>query len=293
LIKPATKSNNPALIRQLVANVSQTVMIDFLEELTGLHTRLSTNVSAGLIASEFIMQAFEQRGVEASFYNYNFPSNYPPNVIGRIPGRSAATVILGAHFDDRAQNINDQSARAPGANDDGSGTAALLEAARVFSNAYALGHRFQYTIEFCSFSGEEQGLYGSTAYANFKSAQGAEIVAMLQSDMIAHKFVGQPNKMELSTRYADEDLNVEVEDISNEYVPTLQVGRTTACCSDQQPFYSNGYYATALVEAGGYTVDPQYHTTTDVMYRDDYSFEQLTLITQTLVATAATFVEFD
>jgi len=282
------KKTNPEIIAELVADVSTDVMISFLEDFTALYTRLSTAQAAALEAAQFVSESYSERGVNNSFWTYNVPANYPPNVIARIQGRTNRLVILGAHFDDRAQNINDQNARAPGANDDGSGTAALLETARVLA---ASGYTFEHTIEFCSFSGEEQGLYGSTAYANDKARQGADIVAMIQSDMIAHRFPQNPNRMELATRYADESLNQEVQAISSQYVPTLQVGRTTACCSDQQPFYNNGYYATALVEAGGYTVDPQYHTTTDVMYRDDYSFDQLTLITQVLVATAATFAE--
>eukprot|EP00300_Choanocystis_sp_HF-7_P029519 c3658_g1_i1.p1 GENE.c3658_g1_i1~~c3658_g1_i1.p1 ORF type:complete len:421 (+),score=33.86 c3658_g1_i1:3-1265(+) len=280
ILSLAASKANPAVIEELVSNVTQSVIIDFLEDLTALHTRLSTASSAALLAAEFVRDSFSERLVDSDFWDYSFPVNYPPNVIGRIQGRTNRLVILGAHFDDRAQNINDANARAPGANDDGSGTAALLEAARIFS---ASGYQFENTIEFCAFSGEEQGLYGSTAYANYMLSQGADIVAMIQSDMIAHKFPGNPNKMELSTRYADEDLNAEVEAIALQYVPELEVGRTTACCSDQQPFYNNGYYATALVEAGGYTVDPQYHTTTDVMYRDDYSFDQLELITKCLL----------
>jgi len=228
--------------------------------------------------------------LNATEHVYTNPPNYPPNIIAEIKGavNPDKIVLLGAHIDCRAQNINDPTMRAPGANDDASGTAAIYEAARVFA---ASGLQFNYTIQFAAFTGEEQGLHGSTGLARDMQNDGEDIVAMIQSDMIAHRFPEAPNKMELTTVYASEALNREIEDIANLYVPSLEIGRTTACCSDQQPFHTRGYLATALVEAGGYTIDPMYHTSGDVVHRDDFSMDQLTLITQVLVASAADFAQ--
>ena len=71
------------------------------------------------------------------------------------------TVLISAHYDSRGSF---GSVRAPGADDDGSGTTALLGIARAVKR---LGLRFRARVELCAFSGEEQGLLGSRAYARY------------------------------------------------------------------------------------------------------------------------------
>jgi hypothetical protein len=70
---------------------------------------------------------------------------------------------------------------APGANDDGSGVAAVLEAARVLSK-----HKFPGTIVYAALSGEEQGLYGGKVLANYAKAQGWNVVTVLNNDIIGN-----------------------------------------------------------------------------------------------------------
>ena len=70
---------------------------------------------------------------------------------------------------------------APGANDDGSGTAAVIEAARVLSR-----HRFPATIVYAALSGEEQGLIGGRILADYARAQGWEVIANLNNDIIGN-----------------------------------------------------------------------------------------------------------
>jgi Zn-dependent M28 family amino/carboxypeptidase len=73
------------------------------------------------------------------------------------------------------------TADAPGANDDGSGTAAVIEAARVLSK-----HKFPGTIVYAALMGEEQGLYGGKTLANYAKAQGWNVVAVLNNDIIGN-----------------------------------------------------------------------------------------------------------
>ncbi|MBE0697328.1 MAG: M20/M25/M40 family metallo-hydrolase, partial [Anaerolineaceae bacterium] len=85
------------------------------------------------------------------------------NLILTIPGTQnpAEVVILSAHYDSRSGNLLSATDPAPGADDNGSGSAALLEAARILH-----GQTFPRTIRLIWFTGEEQGLYGSSAYVN-------------------------------------------------------------------------------------------------------------------------------
>jgi len=71
--------------------------------------------------------------------------------------------------------------RAPGADDNGSGTANVLELARLFTKSSL---KFKYTIRFCSWSGEEGGLLGSRAYAKEMKEKNVNIIAVLNSDML-------------------------------------------------------------------------------------------------------------
>ena len=80
------------------------------------------------------------------------------DVIAWIPGRSHPNrlIVIGGHYDSRTTDPLDGVSPAPGANDSGSQTALVLEAARVMA-----GHRFDATVVFANWSGEEQGLLGS------------------------------------------------------------------------------------------------------------------------------------
>jgi hypothetical protein len=90
-------------------------------------------------------------------------------------------VIISGHIDSRVSDVMDATKDAPGANDDGSGTAAVIEAARVLSR-----HRFPATIVYAVLSGEEQGLHGGKIMADYAKAQGWDVIANLNNDIIGN-----------------------------------------------------------------------------------------------------------
>jgi Zn-dependent M28 family amino/carboxypeptidase len=90
-------------------------------------------------------------------------------------------VIISGHIDSRITDVMNATADAPGANDDGSGTAAVIEAARVLSR-----HKFPYTIVYAALMGEEQGLLGGKVLADYATAQGWEVIANLNNDIIGN-----------------------------------------------------------------------------------------------------------
>ncbi|WP_205478346.1 M28 family peptidase [Sphingomonas arenae] len=90
-------------------------------------------------------------------------------------------VIITGHIDSRVTDVMDFTKDAPGANDDGSGTAAVLEAARVLSK-----RKFPGTIVYAALSGEEQGLLGGKILADYAKAQGWNVVANLNNDIIGN-----------------------------------------------------------------------------------------------------------
>jgi hypothetical protein len=90
-------------------------------------------------------------------------------------------IVIGAHYDSRAGNPMDSVADAPGANDDGSGTALVLELASVFSR-----QSFNATIVFACFVGEEQGLLGAAHWAEQARDKGWNVEAMLDNDIVGN-----------------------------------------------------------------------------------------------------------
>ena len=90
-------------------------------------------------------------------------------------------VIITGHIDSRVSDPMNATADAPGANDDGSGTAAVIEAARVLSR-----HRFAGTIVYAALSGEEQGLVGGRILAAYARARGWRVEANLNNDIVGN-----------------------------------------------------------------------------------------------------------
>ena len=90
-------------------------------------------------------------------------------------------VIMSGDIDSRVSDVMDATSDAPGANDNASGVAGTLEAARVLSQ-----HEFPGTIVYAALSGEEQGLFGGAILADHALAQGWRVKAMLNNDMIGN-----------------------------------------------------------------------------------------------------------
>src|SRR5688572_14205536 len=105
------------------------------------------------------------------------------NAVGILRGTERPTdvVIITGHIDSRVTDVMNATADAPGANDDGSGTAAVLEAARVMAK-----RKFPGTVVFAALSGEEQGLLGGKILADYAKAQGWNVIANLNNDIIGN-----------------------------------------------------------------------------------------------------------
>jgi hypothetical protein len=104
------------------------------------------------------------------------------NVVATLPGtdpHTARVYVIGAHYDSRGTAVTDSTGDAPGADDDGSGTALVLELTRVLSRL-----RLPATVVFAAFAGEEQGLLGSTYYAQSARQAGLHIDGMWANDIV-------------------------------------------------------------------------------------------------------------
>jgi hypothetical protein len=105
------------------------------------------------------------------------------NVVATLAGTQAASkdryYVVSGHYDSRVTDVMNATADAPGADDDASGTAAVIEMACVMSR-----HTFDASLVFMTVAAEEQGLYGSGDYAAKAKAAGMNIAGMLNNDII-------------------------------------------------------------------------------------------------------------
>jgi hypothetical protein len=101
------------------------------------------------------------------------------NVIATLKGDEARTYVITGHLDSRVTDVLDFTSDAPGADDDASGVAVVMELARLFATRRTKG-----TLVFATVAGEEQGLYGSAHMAAQMKAGGADVQGMFSNDIV-------------------------------------------------------------------------------------------------------------
>ena len=111
------------------------------------------------------------------------PVTVSANLVATLRGTQAESAgrvyVISGHYDSRCTDVLDFTCDAPGADDDASGVATVLELARVMAK-----RRFDATIVFMAVAGEEQGLYGSTYFAPQAKAQGMDVEGMFTNDIV-------------------------------------------------------------------------------------------------------------
>jgi hypothetical protein len=213
--------NTPAYvdpqIKAALSQISAGQIQSNIEKLTNFQTRSTISaqdagsISAGKgigAAREWIKSEFERYSqdcggcLEIKTDNFMQPVSERvsspveiTNVYAVLRGTNAEDakriVLVSGHYDSRLSDPLDKTGFAPGANDDASGTAVSLECARVLSRL-----RFPGTIIFLTVAGEEQGLYGSKHFAELAKAQGWQIEAVLNNDIVGgDRSLGQDPKV--------------------------------------------------------------------------------------------------
>eukprot|EP00004_Rigifila_ramosa_P001851 TRINITY_DN1184_c0_g1_i1.p1 TRINITY_DN1184_c0_g1~~TRINITY_DN1184_c0_g1_i1.p1 ORF type:complete len:441 (-),score=119.81 TRINITY_DN1184_c0_g1_i1:45-1295(-) len=271
--------NYSATVQELVDSVSTANLESTVETLSSFPTRYSQSTSVR-DARDWLVAQLQALGLSVELHF--FRNNYAENIIATLPGETSDLVICGAHYDSIPS-----SGAAPGADDNGSGSSALLELARIFATS---GKRFRNTLRFGFWCGEEQGLYGSAAYANELFANGTDIVAYLNADMLGYRIPGTNPVLAMKSQSSTQWLNEYAIELTEMYVPQVNTGYSSSCCSDWISFYNRGYdsigYFENVQSASAY---PCYHRTCDLPSEVD--FNQVTLHTKGFLAGVATMAE--
>jgi hypothetical protein len=197
----------PADVRSMLGNVSARKLESYDRTLVGFGTRhtLSSqdDPQRGIgAARDWIRGQFEQSAatssgrmtVELQSYVQQPASRIPTptritNVVATLHGTDPASAdrvyVVSGHYDSRVTDVLDATSDAPGANDDASGVSAVIELARVMAP-----HPTEATIVFVAFAGEEQGLYGSTHFAELAQQNGWNIQGVLNMDIVGSPLGG-------------------------------------------------------------------------------------------------------
>ena len=261
-------------IQSMIDAVSPDSIEYYLNSLVGFHTRHSNSDTT----SDSIGIGAARRWIHSNFKAWaNAPgvTNTTPgyfifdrticdvtgshrNVTELIEGNlypDRKYIIMG-HMDSRMQDRCDPVSFAPGANDDGSGTAVVMELARILSQ-----YEFESSFLLMPVTGEDQGLHGSSAYADYALANNLNIAGVLTNDVVGNiigtngiidssrvrHFSGEPDAgpSRQLTRY----IKLKAESYDSNFTITLirsidRPGRS----GDHIPFYNNGYPAVRFTE---------------------------------------------
>ncbi len=210
-------------------------------------------------ARQNIFDHFESLGLTTSLFGFSYNGQTYYDVVGVHEGylRPEQIYIVGAHYD---------SANTPGADDNASGTACVMEIASVLAS-----HRFEATIVFIAFDREEQGLIGSNAYATAHSSD--DIRGMISADMIAFN-PGGANRAAVYGRDASNPCKQALADCLTLYGGIQPVIYGAMDRSDHASFERQGFQAALLIE-NEWGSNPNYHRSTDSVDTPnyiDYSF---------------------
>jgi hypothetical protein len=266
------------LIQGMISQVSSTTVYSYTAGLSGewpveiggspytITTRHTYSGEPIQHATQYVGEHLAGLGLDVYYHQWG-GATYP-NVIGELTGSidPEEIFIIGAHVDDLPSG-----SIAPGADDNASGAVAVLMAADILAQ-----YDWGCTLRFALWTGEEQGLLGSKAYAQSAYNQGEQIAGYLNLDMIGYNSPASPRDIDL---YADPSLPGSltliqlfadvVDAYSLDLVPELIPNGMRR--SDHAPFWDYGYTAILAIEDLD-DFNPFYHTTNDQLQYLDMGY---------------------
>ncbi|KAF3923544.1 hypothetical protein AA313_de0207340 [Arthrobotrys entomopaga] len=250
-------------VEPLLSKLSADNMQKNLEKYTSFNNRYYKS-ETGKQASQWLLQQVQDiitssstggnATVVATVKPFVHPRWGQTSVIATVPGKSDKTIVVGAHLD--SINLqNPQNGRAPGADDNGSGSMTILESFKaLMSDPAVASGQASNTIEFHWYSGEEAGLLGSQAiFAQYKKDK-RDVKAMLNQDMTGYTkgtiAAGRKPELGVITDNVDRNLTAYIKKIIAAYcaIPAVDT-RCGYACSDHASANRNGYPSAFVIES--------------------------------------------
>ena len=276
-LRPAASAGRPApqavaqdpLVETIVSLVSSSDLSSDVQSLQDFQTRYASTSNCEA-SGQYIYNAFSGLGLDdVRFAPFTFAGSYSSrNVVAQKTGETYPDdiVIICAHYDSTSPAAS-RLTLAPGADDNASGTAAVLEAARILASS-----PLDFTIRFIAFSAEEWGLYGSRAYATAAGLAGERIVGVINLDMIAYANA-MPEDLQVIVNSASGWLADRFLDAAANYgaLGATKTVDASFVYSDHAPFWDGGYPALLAIEDDPLQ-NPYYHKTTDTLDKINLDF---------------------
>ncbi|KAF9459297.1 hypothetical protein BDZ94DRAFT_1239317 [Collybia nuda] len=280
--------SHQSAVNAIIQTISLSNMQSYLGNLTAFNNRYYKSTT-GAAATDWIVKTagdiaarYPASGATVSAFKHSWVQG---SIIARIPGTTSGPVtIIGAHMD--SINLsNPTNGRAPGADDDGSGSVNLMEAFRAL---LASGFKPRTPVEFQWYSGEEAGLLGSQAIAKSYKAAGTQVKAMMQLDMTAYVKPGTKEVIGLMPDYIDAGLNTFLGSVIDTY-SLLDWTTSPKCgyaCSDHASWYNQGYPSCLPFESRYGDDNPLIHSASDTTSVNGFSWTHTLEYTKIAVAFA-------
>lgn len=287
-LRPAARTRiaSEADIAALVARVSAESLGSNVFWLEAFGTRNARKAGCQQ-AAEWLAARFRGFGI-AQVEIRAWTSEYAGNVVATLPGTEHPNdvFLLGGHYD---SIVHDGGDFEPGADDNASGTATLLEIARLLAT-----QRLASTVRIVAFGAEEYGLVGSEVYASQAAMEGENIVGMLNFDMLGYLAPGDKPDLDIipnDQNSASDWLMQAAFDAAALYVPGLRTlrGKLSWGRSDHMSFWAHGYDAVFFFEDSS-SPSPFIHTPDDIIgvsYNDSTLHVRATRVALATVATLA------
>jgi len=300
-------------IQQIVDMVDTNNLKQHLQFITGIRHR-TTGASHLQFIRDTLLNILSQYGMQTRMHDVPFGSNYTgKNIVGRKTGlvNNNKTYIVSGHYD----TVDDS----PGADDNGSSIAGMLEIARIITQ-----FDLRNSVQFIGFDLEEAGLEGSIEYVQSGIMPDEKIACLINMDMIGY-YTEVPNTQTVPNGFSlvfpdlyaelvanefrgnfilstannySNQINLLFDTLAAQYVPSLLVGPIEvpgngelipdSRRSDHAAFWDAGYMALHISD-GAETRNPNYHSPTDVIDSVNYTF--MGNVTKAVLATVISLVQ--
>ena len=269
---PTVTEVNPTIL-EMLDQVNMDSLKATVQHMQDYGSRL-WNSNNAFACSDWIAGRMEALGLEVEqqpFYasTWTGSGQAAPNVIGIQRGTlyPDTYVVCGSHFDSFSWEAF-SGGQCPGADDNATGVASVLESARIMTQ-----YEFEYSIVYCAYGCEEMGLYGSEAYASRCQQEGMDIIGYFNNDMNGYLYGDQihidciyPNSVEpIGTYYMN---------VGSVYFPELPIRHVNfnEGDSDHTSFNNHGYMGIYPFEDYQH-YSPYIHTPNDLIGNSVNSFE--------------------
>ncbi len=273
--------SNPSLT-SLLSLVSLNNIRVWINDLSSFHSRHSKSKYINQVA-EWIKSILQSFGYTDVYFHHYFEEGYRlRNVICHKRGNTDRIIIICAHYDCIMEDINNAEDRSPGANDNASGVAVILELARILSHV-----SLEDSLQFVFFSGEEQGLWGSKKYAKYIKRNNVNLHRLINLDMVGNPpskkgiIIERDMGNQISTNDQDSQNFAHFIEQMTVNLTNLQVIPGPIYNSDYMPFEAQGYVVVGIYDGG--ESNPSYHSKTDIL--STINFEYTVSIAKIVLAT--------